>query len=160
MPKFRDIIRIRRANLDGAEKATYALTGIKGVGIRLASAIVERAGIDKETRLGFLSDSEVRKTNDVLENPAENNTPSWLFNRQRDRHSGEDLHLMGPDLDLQIKSDIDLMKRMDSWKGLRHSYGLKVRGQKTRTTGRKRRAVGVRRRQAIGRLKKERSRGS
>ena len=52
------------------------------------------------------------------------------------------------------------MKRMDSWKGRRHSYGLKVRGQKTRTTGRKRRALGVRRRQAIGRLKKERSRGS
>jgi len=107
MPKFRDIVRIRRANLDGAEKATYALTGIKGVGIRLASAIVERAGIDKETRLGFLSDSEVRKINHALENLAENGTPSWLFNGQRDRQTGEDLHLIGPDIDLQVKSDID-----------------------------------------------------
>ena len=160
MSKFREIVRIRRANLDGSEKATYALTGIKGLGIRLASAVVEQARIDKETRLGFLSDSEVGKINDVLENLAEDDAPSWLFNRQRDRRSGEDLHLMGPDLDLQVKSDVDLMKGMDSWKGRRHSYGLKVRGQKTRTTGRKRRALGVRRRQAVRRLKKERSRGS
>jgi small subunit ribosomal protein S13 len=42
-----------------------------------------------------------------------------------------------------MKSDIDYMKKMKCWKGIRHSQGLKVRGQCTRTTGRFGAAVGV-----------------
>ena len=44
---------------------------------------------------------------------------------------------------MSVKSDIDFMTDIRSWKGIRHSLGLKVRGQRTRTTGRKGRAVGV-----------------
>ena len=68
--------------------------------------------------------------------------PSWLFNRQKDRETGNDIYLIGPEIDLHVKADLDLMKSMNSWRGYRHSYGLKVRCQKTRTTGRKRKAGG------------------
>jgi small subunit ribosomal protein S13 len=46
-------------------------------------------------------------------------------------------------LTLSTKTDIDFMTDIRTWKGVRHSLGLKVRGQRTRTTGRKGRAVGV-----------------
>jgi len=53
------------------------------------------------------------------------------------------LHLLSSDLVLRTKMDIDLMKKIKSWKGYRHAYGLKVRGQRTRTTGRTGKTVGV-----------------
>ncbi|MEM4165256.1 MAG: 30S ribosomal protein S13 [Nitrososphaerales archaeon] len=51
---------------------------------------------------------------------------------------------MGADLELAVKNDIEREKMVGSWRGIRHSLGLKVRGQRTRTTGRKGRTVGVR----------------
>ena len=147
--KFRQIIRIAGTNVDGAKKLTYALTEIKGVGIRLANVIVEKAGLDPDTRLGFLSDGEVKRIESIIKNPSKNDIPSWLLNRRRDRETGSDLHLVGSDIDLQVKSDIERMKNTKSWKGHRHSHGLKVRGQKTRTTGRTRKAVGVKKKKIV-----------
>ncbi|MDH5688870.1 MAG: 30S ribosomal protein S13 [Candidatus Bathyarchaeota archaeon] len=146
---FRQSIRIARTNLDGARKSAYALSGVRGIGIRLANVIVEKAGLDPDTRLGFLSDGEVGKIENIVENPVKHDVPGWLFNRQKDRETGNDVHLIGPDIDLHVKVDLDLMKSTNSWRGYRHSYGLKVRGQKTRTTGRKRKAVGVKKREII-----------
>ena len=147
--KFRQIIRIAGANVDGTKRLAYALTEIKGVGTRLANVIVEKAGLDPDTRLGFLSDDEVKEIESIIENPSKNDFPSWLLNRQKDRETGNDLHLIGPDIDLQVKRDIDRMKKIKSWKGYRHSHGLKVRGQKTRTTGRTRKALGVKKKKII-----------
>jgi small subunit ribosomal protein S13 len=57
--------------------------------------------------------------------------------------SGENKHFTGADLDFQLKMDIDYMMKTKSWKGIRHGLGLKVRGQRTRCTGRRGRTVGV-----------------
>jgi len=81
---------------------------------------------------------------------AKHNLPEWLFNRQKDMETGKNLHFTGSDLVLQTKTDIDLMKATKSWKGYRHSYGLKVRGQRTRTTGRKGKAIGVKKKRVMG----------
>lgn len=147
--KFREIIRIAGTNVDGTKRLAYALTEIKGVGIRLANVIVEKAGLDLDTRLGFLSDGEVERIESIIENPLKNDIPSWFLNRQKDRETGNDFHLIGPDIDLQVKSDIERMKRIKSWKGYRHSHGLKVRGQKTRTAGRTKKSVGVKKKKII-----------
>ena len=48
--------------------------------------------------------------------------------------------------ELKIKEDIQREMKIKSWRGVRHSLGLKVRGQRTRTTGRKGGPVGVARR--------------
>ena len=73
--------------------------------------------------------------------------PDWFLNRQKDRETGINDHLISSDLVLRTKTDIDQMKKVRSWKGFRHSHGLKVRGQRTRTTGRKGKAMGVRKKQ-------------
>lgn len=146
--EFRHIVRVAGTDLDGTLMVAYALAGIKGIGPRLANVIAEKAGIDPETRLGLLPDLKVRRIEEIIENPLKNGVSSWLLNRPKDEETGKDRHLIGPDLDLQIKSDIDQMKKIKSWRGYRHSYGLRVRGQKTRTTGRKKKALGVKKRQA------------
>ncbi len=157
MPReFQHIIRIADTDLDGTLKVDYALTKIKGVGIRLAEVIAKKAKVSIENRLGFLSDAEVKRIKDVVENPSKYDVPSWLLNRSKDSESGNNLHIVGSDLVLQTKTDIDEMKKMKSWKGIRHAYGLKVRGQRTRTTGRKGRVVGVKKKRE---LRKVRERG-
>ena len=148
MPReFQHIIRFVGTDIEGAQPVTYALTKIKGVGIKLANAIIEKSGISPEARMGFLSSAEVEKIEDILKNPVKYGIPLWLLNRRKDVETGKDLHLLGSDLLLQTKNDIDQMKKIRSWKGFRHSYGLKVRGQRTRTTGRKGKAIGVKKKQ-------------
>ena len=149
--EFQYIIRFAGTDINGTQPVTYALTNVKGVGIKLANAIIEKTGISPEARMGFLSSSDVEKIEDVLKNPLKYGIPLWLLNRRKDRETGNSLHLLGSDLILQTKNDIDALKKMRSWRGFRHSYGLKVRGQRTRTTGRKGKAIGVKKKQRVRR---------
>jgi len=131
--------------LDGSKKFLYALTDIKGVGIRLADAILRVAGLDPNIRLGYVSDQDVKKVEEILADPAKFGIPGWMLNRQKDVSTGRDRHLIGSDLTLTIKNDIDTLRRTKSYRGIRHALGLKGRGQRTKTTGRKGQTVGVRR---------------
>jgi small subunit ribosomal protein S13 len=145
--EFQHIIRFAGADIKGTQPVTYALTSVKGIGIEIANAVVEKSGIDPETRMGFLSNADVEKIEDVITNPAAYGIPAWLLNRRKDLETGKDIHVLGTDLIVQTKNDIEQMKKMRSWKGFRHSYGLKVRGQRTKTTGRKGKAIGVKKKQ-------------
>ena len=141
--EFRHILRITGTDVDGTLKAPYALSKIKGISLNLANAILKKAGIDPDVRAGFLTDDEVRKIEAIIKEPKKYGLPSWLLNRQKDLETGEDLHLISADLALKVKNDIERMKEIRSWRGYRHAYGLKVRGQRTRTTGRTGKTVGV-----------------
>ena len=143
--EIRPVIRIAKTDLDGTKKVPYALTKIRGINIRLAHIIVHIAQIDPDQRLGTLTEAEARKIEQILQDPKKHEIPVWTLNRQRDVVTGEDKHIFGTDILLSQKEDIDRMMRSKSWKGVRHSLGLKVRGQKTRTTGRRGITVGVRR---------------
>jgi small subunit ribosomal protein S13 len=150
MPReFQHIIRIADTDLDGTLKVEFALIGIKGIGVRLAKIITEKAKVDPENRLGLLSDADLNRIRDVLDSPTKYDVPGWLLNRSKDSETGKDRHIVGSDLVLQTKTDIDQMKKIKSWKGIRHTYGLKVRGQRTRTTGRKGKAIGVKKRRVM-----------
>jgi len=121
----------------------YALKRIKGVNLTLANAILEKAGINPDKRAGFLTESELERIEQIVKDPTKFELPNWLLNRRKDLETGKDLHIIRADLDLRTKTDIKQMKEIKSWRGYRHAYGLKVRGQRTRTTGRKGKAVGV-----------------
>ncbi|MFX1509767.1 MAG: 30S ribosomal protein S13 [Promethearchaeota archaeon] len=140
---YRYIIRVARTDLDGSLKLDRALSNVKGVGRRLARAIVEAAGLNPDQRTGYITDQDVAKIEEVLEAPGKFGIPFWMLNRQKDMASGQNKHLIGADLDFQLKMDIDHMMKTKSWKGIRHGLGLKVRGQRTRCTGRRGRTVGV-----------------
>lgn len=141
--EFRHILRVAGTNVDGTKKLVYGLTHIRGVGPSYTVAIVRAAEVPANSRFGELSEGEVQKLEDVMKDPAKYGLPSRLYNRRKGLDSGRDMHLIGADLALSNKTDVDFMVGIRSWKGVRHSLGLKVRGQRTRTTGRKGRAVGV-----------------
>jgi small subunit ribosomal protein S13 len=141
--EYKHILRITGTDVDGTKKAAYALTKIKGVNLNFANAILGKAGVDSEKRAGFLTEAEVERIEEVIREPTKYDLPGWLLNRTKDVETGKDLHLIGADLLLRTKTDIDHMIEMKSWRGYRHAYGLKARGQRTRTTGRKGKAMGV-----------------
>jgi small subunit ribosomal protein S13 len=141
--EFRHRLRIIDTDVDGTLKASYALAKIKGVGPSLADAMLRRAGISPDKRAGFLTEAEVDRLEEIVKDPARSGLPSWLFNRRKELDTGKDTHLISADLVLRTKMDIEKMKEIKSWRGYRHAYGLKVRGQRTKTTGRAGKALGV-----------------
>ncbi|MCS6784807.1 MAG: 30S ribosomal protein S13, partial [Candidatus Caldarchaeum sp.] len=145
---FRLIVRVMNTDVDGTLKVPYALARVKGIGVNLGYAISRVAGIDPQTRIGNLSEKQIEKIEQIAKNPVKNGIPAWMVNRRFDPITGENKHLIGADLELAVKEDIQTMMRTKSWKGIRHSLGLKVRGQRTRTTGRTGMTVGVSRKAA------------
>jgi len=149
--EFQHIVRIAGTDLDGTLKVNYALANINGIGITLANAITRKADLNPQTRLGFLTEIDIDKLEDIITNPTKYGFPPWMLNRPKDIETGKDLHLIGADLTLKIKTDIEEMKNIKSWRGYRHAYGLRVRGQRTRTTGRSGKAMGVKKKELIRR---------
>ena len=140
---LRHIVRILNTDLAGKKQVHMALTGIKGVGRRCAKLFTDRAGVDPFATLGLLPDSEIDKLKKVIEEDATKILPPWMVNRRGDIETGTDIHVMGMDLNMTLREDLDLMKKMRSYKGIRHERGLRVRGQRTRSSGRTGAIVGV-----------------
>jgi len=140
---YKYIVRVGGADIDGQESLLQGLTRIRGVGLRISKAIVKQLEMDPSQRLGYLDDAAIEKIEAIIKDPVGAGFPDWYVNRPRDRMSGRMLHLTGSDLDFAHRNDIDRLRRIKSWRGTRHSFGLKVRGQHTRTTGRGGMAVGV-----------------
>ncbi len=152
---FRHIIRVASTDLDGNQKVPQALTKIKGINIRFAEILTKLAGINPDNRLGYLPDRDIKKLEDIMkERPEDLGVPSFLLNRQKDIKTGANDHVMGSTLMLVQKSDIDRMRRTKSLKGIRHQLGLKVRGQRTKSTGRRGQIVGVHRKKLKQQKKK------
>ena len=141
--EYRYILRIMGADVQGTLKTSYAVAEVKGVSASLSNAILKKAGVNPDLRAGFLTDSDVNKIEDVIREPAKYGIPSWMFNRRKDTESGKDTHLLSSELIFKIKTDIDGAKAIRSWRGYRHAYSLKVRGQRTKTTGRAGKSLGV-----------------
>jgi small subunit ribosomal protein S13 len=153
--EFRHIVRITEKDLLGTEKLAYVMAKINGIGINLTNAILRKADVNTEIRVGALTESDVEKIEDVIRNPDKHGLPPWLFNRQKDLDTGKNVHLIGSDLVLRGKTDIDQMKTIKSWRGYRHAYGLKVRGQRTKTTGRSGKALGVKKKLLLAQRRQE-----
>jgi small subunit ribosomal protein S13 len=137
------IVRIAEMDLDGNKKLRSSLLGIKGIGKTLANNITVCSGIDPEALLGSLDEEQIKKLEDIIKNPLNYGIPRYMLNRRKDPTTGEDMHLTSSQLRFTVKSDIDFMRKIRSYKGIRHELGLPVRGQRTRTSFRGGRAVGV-----------------
>jgi small subunit ribosomal protein S13 len=149
--EYRHIIRLSGRDIDGQENLLQGLSRIRGVGIRLSKALLTYLELDPLSRLGYLSDADIERIEEALKDPVAAGMPAWYVNRPRDRMTGKMIHLTGTDLDFVHRNDIERLKRIKCWRGIRHSLGLKVRGQHTRTTGRTGMSVGVSRK----RIKRE-----
>jgi small subunit ribosomal protein S13 len=142
--EYRHLVRMAGKDLEGSKKLVVALSDLRGVGDNFARSVVANIGLDPRVRLGTLSEEQIHEIEQVLQDTAKSALPEWYYNRRKDPETGETKQMLGTDLDIALKNDVEREKNVQSWKGIRHSLGLKVRGQRTRTTGRKGRTVGVR----------------
>jgi len=145
---FRYIVRMANTDLDGTRSVAYALTAIGGVGIRVAEAVAHLSGVSRTERLGNLSDADTDRIALTLGKLGEV-SPHWMVNRPRDWATGADFHVFGAELEIHRRDDINRMKMIRSYRGVRHEQGQKVRGQRTRSNGRTGLTVGVMKKLAI-----------
>jgi small subunit ribosomal protein S13 len=134
------LIRILSKDIDGGLNVYVGLTKVKGISWGLSNAICKSLNLDKKKKIGALTKEDIDKINDFLKNPK---MPVYLLNRKNDFETGEDKHLIGSTLELQKEMDIGRLKKIKSYKGLRHSVGLPLRGQRTRSHFRKNKRKGV-----------------
>lgn len=140
--EIKHLVRIMNTDLPGSQSVQFALTGIRGVGRRTARIISDSTGIDPTATIGYLSDEEIEKLDEAINN-FEGNVPSWMLNRKNDPLTGEDKHLLGQDIILTVREDVNTLKKIRAYRGIRHERGLKVRGQRTKSTGRGGATIGV-----------------
>eukprot|EP01116_Phalansterium_solitarium_P011801 TRINITY_DN27594_c0_g1_i1.p1 TRINITY_DN27594_c0_g1~~TRINITY_DN27594_c0_g1_i1.p1 ORF type:complete len:165 (-),score=28.72 TRINITY_DN27594_c0_g1_i1:103-567(-) len=141
--EFQHILRVCNTNVDGKRKVMYALTAIKGIGRRFSNIVCKKADVDLNKRAGELSNEEIDKLVTVLSHPRQYKIPSWFLNRRKDIRDGKYSQVIGTALDAKLRDDLERLKKIRVHRGLRHFWGLRVRGQHTKTTGRKGRTVGV-----------------
>lgn len=139
---FRYIVRMANTDIDGHKSVEYGLTSIKGINVRVSVVIARRVGIPLRKKMGDLTDAEVTSLQEVL-TELPDMLPTWMCNRPRDIDSGEDMYLISQELDIFLQDDLNRLKKIRSYKGVRHELGKKVRGQRTSSNGRKGTTLGV-----------------
>jgi small subunit ribosomal protein S13 len=150
---FRGIVRIAGKDVKGQVSVRRALLAVRGISHTTANAAAQvlrrELSIDPASRVGDLSEEQIENIDKVLGSLQDHGIPRFLLNRLSDFSSGKDRHIIMNDLIFEVSQDIDREKKAYSWKGYRHTYGQKVRGQRTRNTGRTGMAVGVLRKAII-----------
>ncbi len=141
-PNFRYIVRVANTDLDGTRATALALTGVRGVGARLAEVACRLANVPAAERIGNLTEPTVEAIEATLA-ALPTKVPDWMVNHRHEPVLGESVHYIGGDLETRRRDDVNLMKMIRSYRGVRHERGQKVRGQRTRSNGRTGMAAGV-----------------
>jgi small subunit ribosomal protein S13 len=141
-PNFRYIVRVSNTDLDGTRPVALALTGVRGVGARVASVACQLANVPATERIGNLPEPVVETLESALAT-LPTKVPAWMINHPHEPMLGETLHYIGADLETRRRDDVNQMKMIRSYRGVRHERGQKVRGQRTRSNGRTGMAAGV-----------------
>ncbi len=139
--EFKHLVRVANTDIKGEEPVFKAMTKIKGISFMMAKAICKLAGVDLQKKAGVMEDSEVEKLNKEMESME--NVPNHMLNRRKDYETGEDKHLITTDLRFEQDNDLKRLKKIKSYKGLRHAWKLPVRGQRTKAHFRKGKTLGV-----------------
>jgi small subunit ribosomal protein S13 len=121
--------RIAGVNLPLNKRSEIGLTYIYGIGRATSGKLLEQVGVDPDTYIRDLTEDEVTKLRDVID---------------------ESVTVEG-DLRRERLQDIKRLQEIGSYRGLRHRRGLPVRGQKTKTNARTRK--GPKRMQVAGKKK-------
>jgi small subunit ribosomal protein S13 len=139
---FNYILRLVNTDINGENNIVQGLTQIKGIGRHMATFIADTAGVDRKLKFGNLPEPQIEKLKEVIENIDEY-APSWMLNYQKDVYTGDNTHIISTDVAIRLRDDINMMKMIRSYRGVRHELGLKVRGQRSSSNGRKGLALGV-----------------
>jgi len=141
-PDFKYIVRVANTDLDGKYQVVPAIAQVKGLGLRTAAVVATRSGVNAYQKIGNLTDAEVAKLQEAIDGLVEG-LPLWMLNRRKDIDTGEDQHLIGTDVEIRLRDDLNRLKKIRTNRGLRHESGQKVRGQRSKSNGRTGLTLGV-----------------
>lgn len=142
------IVRIMQTDIPGEKQTYIGLTKIKGVAFSISNATCHKLKIPKNKKVEDLSEEEIKKIEKFIQNPS---LPSFLLNRRKDLETGEDKHLITTDLDLRKDFDVKRLKKIRSYRGLRHATGQPTRGQRTKSHFRQKgKSMGVIKKAKVG----------
>jgi small subunit ribosomal protein S13 len=122
------VARIAGINIPLNKRAEVGLTYIYGIGRSTSNKLLKDADVDRDTRVGDLTEDEVAKLREAV----------------------DDLEVEG-DLRRERSQNVKRLMEIGAYRGIRHRRGLPVRGQRTKTNARSRK--GPRRMQVAGRKK-------
>lgn len=112
------------------------------MGVRIAEATARVMGLSASAFIGDLTEEQTDKIEGTISTLTEK-LPPWMLNHPNDRTTGQTRHLVSTDWETSVRDDVNLMKMIRSYKGIRHERGQKVRGQRTKSNGRTGMAAGV-----------------
>ena len=84
---------------------------------------------------GDLNSDELERIVTIIQNPTQFKIPTWFLNRQKDIVDGKNSQILSNGVDSKLREDLERLKKIRAHRGLRHFWGLRVRGQHTKTTG-------------------------
>ena len=142
---FKYIVRLAATDIDGNKPTRYALTRVRGIHNMVANAILRQTGVDGYERIGNLQDDDIAKLEDAIQT-LNDWLPEYMRNRNKDLATGNNIHLIGTDIDLTLREDVNLMRKIRCYRGIRHEQNQPVRGQRTKSNKRRGLTVGVQRR--------------
>ena len=134
------LVRVLGKDIRGDKKLGAALTQISGISWTLGNAICKVLKLDRSQRIQDVAKEKMMEIENFIKSPE---VPAFLKNRQKDLESGDDLHVSGADLKLRKEFDIKRLKKIRSYKGVRHMMNLPVRGQRTKGNFRRNRGKSV-----------------
>ncbi|KIY98606.1 40S ribosomal protein S18 [Monoraphidium neglectum] len=141
--EFQHILRVLNTNVDGKQKVMYAMTAIRGLGRRFSNLVCKKAEVDMKKRAGEITAEELEQMMTIVANPRQYKIPDWFLNRQKDIKDGRFSQITSSGLETKLRDDLERLKKIRNHRGLRHYWGLRVKGQHTKTTGRRGKTVGV-----------------
>ncbi len=139
---FQYIVRIANTDIDGNKKLIHGLSSIKGIGRHLSAFVIQKTGLDRNTKMGYLKEDQI-ETIKIAIDSIQDEAPTWMLNHRKNYEDGKNIHIIGPQIDMRLRDEINIMKKIRSYKGIRHERGLTVRGQRTRANSRKGLTLGV-----------------
>ncbi len=126
------IVRIMQHDIPGNKNLLTGLTYIKGVSWAISNATVKILKMNPSKKISELSKPEIEIIINFLQHET-HKLPLFLINRRNDFETGTDGHFVGTDLDMKKEFDIRRLKKIRSYRGLRHALGQPTRGQRTRS---------------------------
>ena len=154
---IKGIKRIAGKDVSGDYPLKKALMRVRGIGKSLNGAVAKiicaSLKVPANTQVGDFSDEQIEQIDKILNNLNQHGLPDYMLNRRKDFMDGTSKHIIMTDLLFASKQDTEREKNIYSWKGYRHAYGQKVRGQRTRNSGRVGMTVGVLRKAILAQTK-------
>ncbi|MCH8519549.1 MAG: 30S ribosomal protein S13 [Nanoarchaeota archaeon] len=139
--KSAELIRIMATDIPANHSLLFGLSKIKGVGVMFSNAVCIALGIDKNKKIGMLSEKEIEVIENYLNAGDFSKIPTWMLNQQKDVLTGENKHFVSKDLDFQTLQLQRRMSKIRSYRVLRSKLRLTVRGQRTASNFRRNRML-------------------